>query len=719
MIVEASARQLSGVAAYVAGGDVNFAVGGGAEPIRVRGAVVSAGLFPLLGVRPLVGGGFVPADDAPAAEPVAMLGEDLWRRHFGSATDLVGRTVRLNGRHTTVRGVIARGTGFPEGVEVWIGAPQRAAEALNTTLPVSYYPRAIGRLATGATPAAVNAELAALSAQAPAGPGEGGTVLQATPLHFELTGAARPPLMLLLAAVALVLAMACVNLAHLMEVRALGRRGDTAVRLALGASRWAPARRHLAESGVIAAMGGACGLALGAGAVRALPVLRLAHLPRLDQVEVDVSVGLFALLLVAGVAAAIGALPALRSAATDPAAALVSKATTAGLGGQRVQRAAVISEIALATALLAGAGLAIGGFRSLMARDLGIRLDGALVAKLTPGVWRYPDAERQRAFFDRVAEALSRLPGVEAVGGADAVPLVGGGFDALVTLDGEDPAEPVSARCVSVTGDYFTAIGIPIVAGRRFESGDDRGPATVIVDQVFADRYFGGGEAIGRSIGIQGRPREIIGVAAGVRHDGVRSSRQPQVYVPFRQAPFPWPFLYLVLRTSEPPSALVSAVRSRVRALDPEEPVESIVPLSQLHARALSRERLAAQALGAFAAIALLLAAVGVYGVIAYDVQRNARALAIRSALGALPGDLVRAVFLRGVVTVGAGLAIGLVLALGLGRALAAALPGVPDRDPWWVAASASLLLVVSAAAILGAASRVRRMSPLAALRAE
>ncbi len=714
-------RALAPVATY---SPWTFDVTGGDRPEQLDGASVSASLFPVLGVRPALGRAFTAEEEQAGGPRAVVLGDALWRRRFGGDRAVLGRVVTLNGERFTVVGVMPPGFAFPTGAELW------ASVAVDHEIDArdARHVSAIARLAPGATLETARAELLGvegrLAERFPRNYTDYGVRL--IPLHERIVGDVRPALLVLFGAVTLVLLIACANVANLLLARATARRREMGVRTALGASRARLVRQLVTESLVLSAAGGALAVVVAAALLWALRALGPADLPRLAEATVDGRVLAFTFAVAAATGVLFGLAPALAASRADPHAAIQEdgKGTTAGAAKQRLRGALVVTELALALVLLVGAGLLIRTLRVLTAVDPGVRVEHVLTFHVGLPPARHDDRAGVVEFYRRLRERLGAAPGAATVGLASRLPLSGDDHSARVRLPNE-PDAPGSGRSVqdrAVSPGYFAALGIPVRAGREFAEGDGAGaPPVVIVNEALARRLWPGerpAAALGRQI-IPSRagkvPREIVGVVGDAHQFGVDAPADPEFYLPHAQDPWPW--LYVVVRTRGDPRALVRDAERAVWSLDPNVPVTQVRTMEALLAESLARRRFQMLALGAFAGVAMLLAVVGVYGVMAYLVARRTREIGIRVALGAGRGGVLRLVVGEGARLAALGVGLGLVASLGASRAVARLLYGVSPTDPLTFAGTAALLGGVALVACWVPARRAARVDPVRALR--
>jgi putative ABC transport system permease protein len=702
----------------------NTVLAEGDEPERLPAVLMSHDTFTTLGVRPVAGRTFLPEEDRPGAERVVMITEGFWKRRYGGDPALVGRAIRFTGGTRTVVGVV------PDVLEPIFGE----AEIFIPWTPDPANGRsdrfiiALGRLRPGATAAQANAELGAVSARLEAAylkenEGWGAAVV---PLIDFVAGEVRPALLVLLGAVAFVLLIACVNVANLLLARAAARRREVALRTALGATRWRLVRQFLTESVLLYGLGGVAGLAVAAVIIRLLVAYGPRNIPRLAEVSLDAR----ALAFTFGVSVAVGLLfgivPALRASREDLASPLrEARSTGESFARNRLRSTLVVVEVALSFVLLVGAGLLVESFVRVRGVDPGFNPDGVVVAQMSlPS--RYETPEQEAEVIDRLLASLAAMPGARAVGGAGNLPLGGGGFySASAFIREGDPVAKESERqtmIVPVTADYFRAMEIQLLRGRGLSVDDNRlgSPPVIVVNETIAARYYPGGDPIGKRVSFvdeEETPREIVGVVRDIRNAGLDTPPDPTTYVPLLQRPLN--SLAFVVRAEGDPASLVPAIKAATREVDPLVPVFQARALSEIVAESVSARRFHMALLTSFAFLALLLAAVGVYGVMSYSVARRTNEIGVRVALGATTGSVTRLVVGQGTRLALAGIALGLAGALALSRVLESALYGVSPTDVRTLATAAALLAGVAVLACYIPARRAARVDPAAALRHE
>jgi putative ABC transport system permease protein len=704
---------------------------GGGEPVRWKGLSISVGALDTLGVQPLLGRGFLPEDqpDGPELGKVAILSYGLWQRQFGGRPDVVGHSIQLDGRPATVVGVLPRGAEIPDGngvqdsrdVEVFtpLGLGPRQRQDY-----VGHWLKVFGRLRPGVTLAEAQHEMNVIAARtAEAQPASRGWGVRLVPLRDAVVRPVRPVLLSLVGAVGFLLLIACANVANLLLARATSRSKEIAVRLALGAGRGRVVRQLLVESVLLSLIGGALGLLLARAGLNALVALAPGNLPRAGNIAIDGRAVVFTLALAVVTGVVFGLAPALHAVGARGRLqeTLKQSARGASEGGrrQRLRAALVVGQVAIAVILLAGAGLLLRSFVGLLQVSPGFNPDNALTlrANLQDGI---EARQRPAAFVERALEQMARLPGVRAAAVASRLPFLESDQTIPFSVVGRPPltaADRPLANLYSVSPDYFRAMGIPLVRGRLFDGGDaaEARPVAIISDAI-ARRFFPGESAIGRSIDAHG-VREIVGVVADVKTDRLDGAFSMQTYQPYAQAPSLR--TQFVVRTAGAPEAQIPALRAAIARLDRRIPIYNVSTLATLVGDSIARQRFAMILFAVFSAVALLLAAIGIYGVMAYSVAQRRAEIGVRMALGAHAGQVLRLVFAQGGRLIAAGMLAGVIGALLLTRFLETLLHDLSAHDPLTFAAIIVLLALVAGAACLLPARSAARVSPMVALRSE
>ena len=729
------AQTFEHIAAFIGWG-VNLT--GNSEPERVAGALVSPGFFSVLGVPAMIGHTFTPEQEQDGSARYVVLSHGLWERRFGSDSSLVGGSLMLNGESFTVAGVMPRDFKDPRGeAEVWGLArrivpelPFRSSDVMqNRRL---HYLQVIGLLKPGVTITEAQAEVdtIALRLEQQYPDTNKDERLALVTVQEHVVGDVKLPLLILLGAVGFVLLIACANVANLMLVRASGRRREIAIRTALGAERGRIIRQLLTESMLMALVGGGAGLLIALWGTDLLISVSPDALPSLREISLDSRVLAFTLVTSLLTGAIFGLVPALQASKPDLNESLKEGSRGAGgTGGARVRNALVVIEMALSLVLLAGAGLLINSFLKIANTDPGFEAEGVLTMRLNLTGSRYQEPDQQAAFYTQLLDRVEALPGVERVGAIDVTPIFSRGAFYSFLIEGQ-PAPTGEQRRAndsgfhSVSPNYFNAMRTPFLAGRQFNEADTSESAqVVIINQAMAERYWPGESPIGKRIsyGVTGDNQpawvEIVGVVGNVRHVGLDADIDPEAYMPYTQATYR--YMTIAIRTALDPEGVVAAVRSQVQALDPQQPVYDIKPMTEVIADSLARRRLSMLLIGIFAAVALLLAAVGIYGVMSYAVTERTREIGIRVALGAQVGDVMRLVVGQGMKLALIGIGAGLVAALLLTRLIESLLYKVSTTDPATFVAITLLLFAVAFVATYIPARRAMRVDPMVALRYE
>jgi putative ABC transport system permease protein len=694
----------------------------GAE--QIADAQTTSELFHVFGVQPALGRMFTAEETRPGNHDVVVLGHGFWQRWFGGDPAVLGRRLAVRDGSLTIVGVA------PPGLRIGLTEPDAYTPLpIDPVKPDSIGSRSFqcyGRRKPGVSLAEARAEMAvvasALARQYPMDEGYGVFV---SGLHEYLVREGRPALRLLMAVVATVLVIACVNLAGLLMARGIRRRGELAVRASLGASRGRLVRQLVIESLVLSSLGGAAGLVLAYGGTRALAMLTAGALTvgSIEPIRLESTCLAFTLVVSTMTALLFGLLPAWQASRVEPQMALRERTRggTADRRHHRMRSALVVTEVAMAVVLLVGAALLLRTFSRLVRVDLGFQPSGTITMGLFLG--RRPP-EARVALVDQILERVEALPGVKAAGTIQFLPLTGMNCGTGFWLEGQTPGEPsraLTTDCSLVSRGYFAAMGIPIREGRAFDRRDRVGsPRVLIVNQSFAKRYFPAGRALGRPIFVYSSNQawaEIVGVAGDIRHNGLTSEPVPTVFLLHAQTP--GYILNLVVRATGDANAQAAAVRSAIRDVDPTQAVSSVKTMEQYFGDSLARPRMYAALVAAFAVIAVILAAIGVYGLVAYVVTQRTHEIGIRLALGASRGDVFRAVFGQGARLTFIGLVLGVVAACGLRGVVSKLLFGVTTGDPVSYVVAAAVFAVVAFGVAAIPAHRASRVDPTTALRYE
>jgi len=703
---------------------------GGAEPERIRAARVTAGLLPTLGVQPQIGRWFLPEEDRANARPVAVISDRLWRRRFAHVHNIVGRTVPIDGVPTEIIGVMPADFECPPGI-VLRGAPSAERAELwiphGTNLEAgqrgAHYLTVIGRLAPNATAESAEREMVGIQEQIERDfPDYRAWRARVVPLVEQVTATSRRAVGLLVAAVGFVLLLACANVANLLLARGVGRRREFAIRTALGAGRGRLATQVILESMALAIVGGASGLLLAAALVRLIALLGPASIPGLQEVTLDARSVVFAAAASMLSAVLAGAIPAFGVMRTRFAGWLADRSGAAGPAGYRAQQSLAVGQIGLAVALLVTAALLVESFRQLRATDPGFQPSQVTTAKFTLPASRYPDAAARTRFVDAVLANLRQLPGVTAAALIDAVPVADNRQGtSFVRLDGPaaDPSASPNANIAFVTDGYFEALGIPLLAGRTFTAEDtNTRDRVIVINRRLARQVFGDADPIGRrvTVGMSTQaPFQVVGVVGDERHTGMATEATPSFFVAYRQVPS-MRDLGIVVRTM---GTSAEALRNAVRSIDPDLALFQVRTMDQVLDASVATPRSIAWLLSAFALSALVLAAIGVFGVMSHAVSQRTREIGVRMAIGASPVRMLASILGEGMAQVGLGVVLGAVLSLVLARLLSGLLFGVSavSVSPYFIVAT--LLGAVSLIACAVPARRAMRVDPATALRGE
>jgi predicted permease len=712
-------------AAYRAG---EVTLTGRGDPVRLKGVRVSASFFDVLRTRPALGRAFRPDENTPGKEKVAVISQALWQQRFGGHGDALDAPIMLDGVPYTIVGIMPAGFSFPFGQEIWV--PYAREEMYGDGNRGAWFLHAIGRLRDGATLDQARTELATIASRLERQYPEPNTDvgMTARPLHEAMVGSVRTALFVLMGAVSFVLLITCTNLANLLLARAAARESEMAVRSALGAARHRLVRQLLTESVVLAVAGGITGLLLAMWALDSLVTLNPEGIQRLDTVRIDRTVLAFAAGIAMLTAFIFGILPALQTTRSSLASTLKEGGRSLAHAGRRTRGALIVAEVALAVTLLAGAGLLIKSFLRLQAVDPGFEPEQVLTFELDVPDIRYKEDDDKTRFFKNAIDRFAALPGVRSAGGVIVLPLRGS-FNLSFTVNGWPPPKPGQEPTLETrvaTPGYFQTVGIPLVKGRLFTAQDDeRAPQVALISESAAKKFFPNEDPIGRKIRLgwgRGKDKpnvggEIVGIVGDVRQLGLDVPFEPEIYVPHAQVANN--SLEIVLRTDVPPATLASVVRGEVRRLDPDLPIARFETLESIVADSISRPRFYMLLVAIFAGLALLLAAVGIFGVMSYSVAQRTRELGIRIALGAGVGAVRRLVVGQAMKLATLGLAIGLGAALLLSSTLEKMLFSLSSTDPSTFAAVAGVLFIVALVASWLPARRASKVDPVVALRAE
>jgi len=720
-------QSLARIAVYY---PISPSLGGESEPEQIAAARVSGDLFGLLGVAPQLGRGFDAAEMTPGGADAAVITDGLWHRRFGGEPTVLGRTLRLDGKDITVVGVLPAAFRFPLQLpepQVWM--PRVSEPDALTPAQVhsgASYLSFVARLQPGRTIAQAQAELDTINARYREQYGSYVDAtrfrLQAQSLAESLVGTSRPPLALLLAAVAFVLLIVCTNVASLQLARGSARVREMAVRKALGASRVRLVRQLLVESLALSLVGGALGLLLALAAVPLAQQITAGTLPRLEETRVDGTVLLFSLALCGLTAVAFGVVPALHASRGDLQTGLRQGGRGSSDGAARSRlRVLFVGEVAVALVLLTGAGLLVRSLAGLVSVDPGFKPQGVTAIPITLPVARYSQPARQADLFRQLLERAAALPGVKAAAATSYVPLSGAFRFVFFCPEGRVcegiGKDPVIAQR-QITPDYFEATRTPLRRGRPFTAADTaQSLPVVIVNETTARRYWPGADPIGKHLAnsrdkVQ---REVVGVAADVKFRSLDAPNIEEMYLPLAQSP--WPSMTVLVRSDTDPRPLVAAVRRELARLDPDIAVSGVQSLDEIVSGSVAQPQLVERVVAVFAALALVLASIGIYGVMSYSVAERTRELAVRMALGAGPREILRLVLGEGLGLTAAGLVLGLAVSLAATRLMSSLLFGVSATDPVTFGGAVAVLAATALLASFLPARRGMRLSPVRALR--
>jgi len=720
-----ASKSFAQIAAFDLG---NRNISGGDIPERVFTALLLDDLFPVIGMKPALGRGFTPAELAPGGPNVAIISHRLWTSRFAADPNIVNRAIRIGGQAATIVGVMPRGL-ILVGADLWIPWGGDVSQVPRNVRQFTV----IARMAPGAGFEQANAELSTITRQVQqveAGRFKEyeGWRLTATPWAAAVMQDLRPAAFVLLGAVGFVLLIACANLTNLLLARATTRQRELAVRLALGAGRWRIARQLLTESLLLSFAGAAGGLLIARAGLASAAALVPSQFAMLDlQAGVNARVLLWSIGLAMLTGVLVGVLPALQATRTDPQESLKTDARAgSGRSGARLRQTLIVAEVALSVVLLLGAGLMMRSFIKLQAVNLGFSPGGVLTMRLTLPQQKYPTGEAITSFFEELARRVGEVPGVYASATVSQFPPIEM-FSSQIEIDGGNVAGSMlpTANTTIASRDYFKALGVPVIKGRTFTQEDTpASPRTVVVNQAFVTRHLAGRDPIGARVRIAGRDpagpwAEIVGVVGDVRNNGAATAPRPEVFIPMEQGRDTWNQLFLVVRSDRDAASLIAAVRAAVVSIDPEQPVYMIQTMDEAVATSSFQQRISAMLLTAFAGVALVLAAIGIYGVMSYSVNARTQEIGVRMAIGAERADVIRLVLLQVARMAALGLVIGVGVLLAAGKALSRMLFEVKPADPLTIALVAATLGAVALVAGWIPAWRASRVNPIQALRYE
>ena len=715
------------VAAYTGSGAV---LSGSGESENIAAPVVSANFFSVLGVDPILGRTFQAGEDSPNGPNLAVLTYGFWQHKFGGDSGVIGRALTINGRSCTIIGVLPASFQFAlKNNDLWLLYQPTQNQLINRS---AHFINLIGRLKPGVSVSQAQSELNVIASRIERenNKSHAGTSVRLVPLQEEMIGRVKPTLLVLLAAVGLVLLIACANVASLLLTRSLSRQKEVAIRSALGASRWRVVRQLLTESIFLSFVGGVAGLAIAywgvPAIVRALPPAQLLAMPFLLGLHFNISVLAFSfgLSLLTGVV--FGLVPAIQSSRMDHSEVLKEggRQSTGG-SGHRLRSALVVTEIALAVVLLVGAGLLMKSLFRLLQTNVGFKTDNLLSVGFVLPPAKYTDLNKVVIFNDQVQERVRTVPGVVNAGIVDILPLNGGNTTKF-SIDGDPlpaPGQDTEANIRRVGDTYFQTLGVPLLAGRMFDQRDTvNSPGVVIINKSMADRMFAGRDPVGmhlRYTSVQVPPDLIIGVVGDIKITGLDEAIKPVLYFPLHQNPAS--VASIVARTNGDPAALGAAIRNEIRNVEPDAAVQDIRTIDEMIAQtpASFMRRFPALLISIFAGVALLLASIGIYGVVSYSVSQQTHHIGVRMALGAGPFDILKMVLKQGLLLALLGLGIGVLAALGLMRLLRTLLFEVSTTDVATFVLVTGVLFLVALLACYLPARRATKVDPLVALRYE
>ena len=707
----------------------SFNLTGSGDPERLEGRRVSASFFPLLGVDPHLGRVFMAAEDQPGSGHVVLLSYGLWQRRFGGDASIVGKTLNLNGAGYTVVGVMPPRFQFPTpDDEVWVPIAFSQEQAADRN---SHYLKVLGRLKPGVTLAQAQAEMSTIATRLQQQYPETNTDLGAviTPLHEQIVGDIKPALLILLGAVGLVLLIACANVANLLLARAAVRQKEIAVRVALGARRRRLIRQFLTESVTLSTLGGLVGLVIAYVGLIVLKSFIPENISQARAISIDYKVLGFTLLVSVATGLVFGLAPAIQAVRFNQIETLKEGGRDAATGGsgKRLRSLLVMAEVAISLVLLIGAGLLINSFLRLRNVDPGFRAENLLTMKIVLPEPKYEKWKTRSTFYSDLIQRVQSLPGVKSAAVTTNLPLYLQGNSISVSIEGKPEPPPGQELIVTtriISNGYFDTMSIPLLKGRQLTDQDtDKSQNVAVVSETMARRFWPGEEAIGKRISI-GRVRspedwiQVIGVVKDVRQFELNVDPKPQMYLTYHQFGF-FDAQDLVVKTDVDPASMASAVRNAVWQIDKDQPVSNIRTMETILADSIARQRFSMLLLAIFASVALVLAAVGIYGVMSYSVAQRTHEIGIRMALGAQTATVLKLAIGYGLKLVLAGIAIGLVAAFALTRVMSTLLFGVTATDPTTFALISLLLVAVAAIASYIPARRATRVNPIIALRYE
>lgn len=720
----------------------NFNLTNEGEPERVNGSTITSNLMSTLGVSPQLGRTFHADDDQHQDQRLVILSDGLWRRRFGADGSIVGKNITIDETAYTVVGVMAPGFSYPVKSELWVLGKDRNAVSMSliSQFPTNdwaherdaHFISVVARLKPGVTLAQAQSDMAGIASRLErdfpkTNSGLGSNVIS---LHTQIVGNVKTLLAVLLGAVALVLIIACTNVASLLLARATKRDREFAIRRAVGAGRWRLVRQLLTESVVLSLAGGLAGLALAIWTVNLFIKLSPGDIPRLNEASVDLRLLCFAFAVSFLTGIAFGLWPAWHATGGSLNQSLKEAGSKSSEGKQRrrSRNVLIITELALAQVMLVGAGLLIMSYVRVSQIDPGFRSENVLSAKIAPAASKYPDTRSRIQFYSQVIEKLQTLPGVTSVGMVMNLPLSGASMNRGFTVEGRPepkPDENISMDYQVVSRDYFSTLNIPVLRGRSFTAADtDNSTRVIVINDAMARRFWPNEDPVGKRMAIGESSKDtswrtIIGVVGNVRHASLTEEPVPTAFIDYRQDLESWPRMAFVLKTSAEPASLSSAVRTSLVSIDPRQPVYAVEPMDKLLSTDVAPRRFVLLLVGSLAFVALALAAVGIYSIISFSVSERTREIGIRMALGANRGDVLKMVLGQGMTVALVGIVVGLALALTLTRLLTTLLFSVSATDPATFVMVGVVLMAIALLACYLPARRATRVDPLVALKDE
>ena len=713
---------------------------GAGEPERISGASVSPNFFRLMGTEPKLGRAFRDDEEQPGAARVVVISHALWQRRFAGEPDVLGKTMTLDGESYAVIGVAPEGFQFPRAKELpfFVGVaaqtdmwrPMTLGDEFVNKSRANHQLSVIAKLKPGVTRERAQSEMTAIAVRLEQSYPDSnqGIGVKVVPLNEQVVGNVRVALLVLTGAVALVLLIACANVANLLLARSSGRQKEIAIRTALGASRGRVVRQLLTEAVLLSTTAAIAGTLLSLWGIKAMLSLSRDTLPRAYEISVDLKVLGFTVAIALLTSVIFGLTPALQASKINLSESLKegSRGLSGGRRSNRIRSSLVIAEVALSLVLLIGAGLMIKSLAGLLKVDTGFRPDNTLTMNIALHGSKYPSANQQIAFFQEVTHRVETLPGVQSVGLISSAPLSGGVYAGGFSIEGRTPAseaDDLVADRRMISPEYLNSLGIPLLKGRGFTDRDNQAsPGVVIVSESWARRFLPAEDPLDKRIKLGGRDStrpwlSVVGIAGDVRDTAIESDAKPCIYIPYPQ--FPSSGMTLVVRAGFDPTPLIPSIRDQIWAVDKDQPVTDAKTMDQYVADSVSPRRFNAMLLAIFASLALVLASVGIYGVMAYSVTQRTHEIGIRLALGAESSDVIKLVVGRAMALVVAGVMIGLAGALALTRLMTSLLYGVSATDTVTFAVVSVLLVVVALLASYIPARRATKVDPMIALRCE